>query len=273
MSALNSKNAFSILLPRLVSAFSPGNSLLNSSVLSVKGTSQRDVVSPADLAVDRLVREFALSLDSSVKVLSEEALEDGRLGDSDGSVLVVDPLDGSNNFVRGFREYGVMVTLLEDCHLEWSLALYPVGGHYLFWSRDGLIPSPELRVTPPSLGATTYLAHAGGTSVGDMVTDLFWEIVEKVSGGHYRYGSSCGALFNLLQGRHVAFVGLRMYLWDVLALMAITSAAGLTVRWNVEGDRISLVSSWDSETADLLVAGIKDGPNNFEDFDLEKRIV
>jgi len=273
MLTMNSKSAFSILLPRLIATFSPGNALLNSSVLSVKGTSDRDVVSSADLAVDRVVKDFALSVDSTVRVLSEEGAQSFRLGEGDGAVLVVDPLDGSNNFVRGSDEYGVMVTSLKDWQFDWSLAVYPSGGHYAFWSRDGLILSPELRVRCPFSGASTYLAHAGGSSLGDLVNDSFWQIVEEVSGGHYRYGSSCAALFNLLEGRHAAFVGIRMHVWDVLSLIAITSAAGLRVRWCMDDERISLVISWDSATADSLIAGVKQAQTSFEDFDFDKRLV
>jgi myo-inositol-1(or 4)-monophosphatase len=74
----------------------------------VREKSPGDWVSEADLASERVIREM-LTRDSGLPVYGEEAG-----GDDFDTGWLVDPLDGTSNFVHGFDAVGVSVGLIED---------------------------------------------------------------------------------------------------------------------------------------------------------------
>ena len=75
---------------------------------AVRKKSPGDWVSEADLASERAIREL-LTRDSGLPVYGEEAG-----GDDFDTGWLVDPLDGTANFVHGFDAVGVSVGLIED---------------------------------------------------------------------------------------------------------------------------------------------------------------
>lgn len=65
-----------------------------------------------DLAVDRMLRERLLAIDPSAGWLSEESVDDkARLGAE--RVWVVDPIDGTRDYMRGRPGWAVSVALVE----------------------------------------------------------------------------------------------------------------------------------------------------------------
>lgn len=71
-----------------------------------------DPVSDADLAVDRFLKRELNALLPSAAWLSEETLDDPARLDSD-CIWVVDPIDGTRDFVRGRRGWAVSVALVK----------------------------------------------------------------------------------------------------------------------------------------------------------------
>jgi myo-inositol-1(or 4)-monophosphatase len=74
----------------------------------VRAKSPGDWVSEADLASEKEIREL-LTRDSRLPVYGEEAG-----GDDFDTGWLVDPLDGTSNFLHGFDAVGVSVGLIED---------------------------------------------------------------------------------------------------------------------------------------------------------------
>ena len=86
-------------------------------------TSAADLVTDYDLAVERFLRE-ALSrlLPEALFFGEEETLE----GDpSKGWVFIVDPIDGTTNFVRGFHQSAISVALLRDLEPQAAVVYDP----------------------------------------------------------------------------------------------------------------------------------------------------
>jgi fructose-1,6-bisphosphatase/inositol monophosphatase family enzyme len=87
-------------------------------VMEKRGVDGRtEIVTVADGAAERaLTAELRALLPGSVVVGEESASADpSLLGalDGDAPVWVVDPLDGTNNFARGSRDFGVIVALVK----------------------------------------------------------------------------------------------------------------------------------------------------------------
>lgn len=88
----------------LLRSFTPGS-------ISSRRKSNRDLVTDADLAVDLLLKERLLEHNEGW--LSEETRDDTNRLHLD-RVWVVDPLDGTKEFVAGIPEWCVSVGLVED---------------------------------------------------------------------------------------------------------------------------------------------------------------
>lgn len=78
--------------------------------LTVSHKGAVDLVTEVDLACERAIRELLAKHTPDIPVLGEE----GEGGERDRTRWVVDPLDGTTNFVHGFPFYAVSVALEHD---------------------------------------------------------------------------------------------------------------------------------------------------------------
>lgn len=71
-------------------------------------------VCDVDIAVDKLLREKLSAIDPEAGFLSEESLDDATRLDAP-RLWVVDPIDGTRDFIRSRSGWCVSVALIEDC--------------------------------------------------------------------------------------------------------------------------------------------------------------
>lgn len=94
-------------------------------------SSEWDLVTDADEAAERHITAALREL-VDVPVVGEEATaQDGSLldlVDGEGAVWVVDPVDGTRNFVAGSEAFGCMVALIDDGRTVASWITYPAVG-------------------------------------------------------------------------------------------------------------------------------------------------
>ena len=140
-------------------------------------------VTDADLAADLIIREgLALAFPNDA-VMTEEGVDDlARLQFS--RCWIVDPLDGTAQFINRTGEYDVMIALVVDQRPVVAVIFQPTTG-LLYYATSGggawrqLDGEPE-RVsmrqigTPPVLGASTYYA-------GRELPEIFGRIADAVS--------------------------------------------------------------------------------------------
>ncbi len=86
---------------------------VNRSAMKVDGKSDGSPVTEADLAADRIIAEGLARLVPQVPSLSEERLQLARLPYK-GSFFLIDPLDGTKEFVAGRDEFTVNLALVTD---------------------------------------------------------------------------------------------------------------------------------------------------------------
>ncbi len=135
-------------------------------------SSEWDLVTDADEAAERLLTVALRDL-VEVPVVGEEATaKDPSLLELVGSapaVWVVDPVDGTRNFVQGKESFGCMVALVEDGRTVASWITYPVVKREMHAARgvgaflDGERFTSPVPDDPESLhGAVSGKYHAGG---------------------------------------------------------------------------------------------------------------
>ncbi|MEO0997002.1 MAG: inositol monophosphatase family protein, partial [Pseudomonadota bacterium] len=95
-----------------------GNSLLRSlkqvERLNVRSKGANDLVSEADLRAERAIIDFIHKHYPDHAILAEES---GAAGDSD-HLWIIDPLDGTTNFLHGFPVFSVSIAVQVRGRLE-----------------------------------------------------------------------------------------------------------------------------------------------------------
>lgn len=137
-----------------------------------------DVVTAADLAAEARILDVLRAAEPSFGLVSEEA---GAESADAEYVWLVDPLDGTNNFVMGSPYVGVAVTLLHRGVPIVAVTHNPVIGK--FWSaragagafRDGI----PIRVNPSREPERAVVACVQGYPVPPA---LAWRLQEKLFG-------------------------------------------------------------------------------------------
>ena len=139
----------------------------------VSEKSPGELVTVADREAEALITAGLAELDPGVPVVGEEAVaaDPSRLDDlAAPRVWLVDPLDGTANFVRGSTDWAVMVAIVEDGETEAAWIWQPLEQR-MYAARRGrgatcngarLVAAPRARTADELTGAvlTRYLDDA-----------------------------------------------------------------------------------------------------------------
>jgi len=87
-------------------------------------THEHDLVTSADKAAEEFLRKELLSLLPWSKFLGEESCE--PVTDWSGDIWIVDPIDGTKNFVGGSEKFGTIIWLCRDWIPVLGVVYYPV---------------------------------------------------------------------------------------------------------------------------------------------------
>ena len=93
-------------------------------------------VTEADRAAEAVITEALGAIAPGVPVIAEEAAYEGRLPETGAAFFLVDPLDGTKEFVRGGNDFTVNIGLVRDCSPVLGVILLPETGK-LFWGAVG----------------------------------------------------------------------------------------------------------------------------------------
>jgi len=196
--------------------------------ISKKGP--KDLVTEADIAAQRTIREILLGRHPDHGFIGEEG--EAVVG---GPAVrwMVDPLDGTSNYVHGFPAYCVSVALASGDTVLAGAIYDPVADECFTASRGGgaSLDGRVLRTATPAnlsdaLVAVSFPPHVGADS--QAVAD-FLAIIPHVHSVR-RTGSTAINLAYLAAGRLDGFWVRRIACWDVAAGLLIAAEAGATIR-------------------------------------------
>lgn len=190
------------------------------------------LVSAADLAAEKAVLAVLEEHDPTVGVLAEET---GRRPGTANRTWVVDPLDGTANFVRGLPDYAVAVALVADDRPVVSVVLLPESDT-CFWAvagkgafRDGTPLRPAVRPTGRPVVATGFSSDMGireeQASVLDRLLSTGFEVREP--------GSASVGLCRIAIGAYDGYLERGIGPWDVLpGALVVAEAGGVVTAWD-----------------------------------------
>ncbi len=190
--------------------------------------SPADFVSEVDRGAEERIRSVVLDRYPTARVVGEE-LSPEAIADS-GLAFIVDPLDGTTNFLHGYPEYAVSIGVARDGVLVAATVInVPLGERFIALRGEGAWRDDEpirvSRITDPGralIGTGFPFKHPE--------TLPEWQRqfgrVMLVTAGVRRAGAAALDLCDVACGRFEAFWELRLAPWDFAAGMLIVREAG-----------------------------------------------
>ncbi len=199
--------------------------------LTVKSKQDNDYVSEIDQKAEQVIITTLLDAYPTHAILAEETGESGAGGDAEYQ-WVIDPLDGTTNFLHDFPQYAVSIALLHRGKLDQAVIYDPVRNDLYTASRGGGAFLNERRIR---VGKRDKLQDALiGTGFPyrdfthlDAYTGMFRDLVKKTSGLR-RPGSAALDLAWLAAGRTDGFFEIGLNPWDIAAgCLLVLESGGL----------------------------------------------
>ena len=205
--------------------------------LEVKSKSLNDFVSEVDLAAEQEIKYQLQKAYPDHAVLGEES---GLTGDEDADYCwIIDPLDGTTNYVRGIPHYAVSIACLYKGKLEHAVIVDPVRREEFTASRGrgAQLNGRRIRVSKrPSLDGALL---GTGIPFKDHCDDKlapYSKSIEILAGqcaGIRRAGAASLDLAYVAAGRLDAFWEIGLAKWDIAAgALLIREAGGLVADIN-----------------------------------------
>jgi len=194
-------------------------------LLSIESKGHQDLVSNADREVELFVRQE----------LARAFPEDGIIGEehaptagTSGHVWVIDPIDGTANFVRGIPAWCVVIASTKHGVTELGVIHEPSTGETFSAARGG---GAHLDGRPMSVSKAGSLAE-GMVGTGSSNRRPLQHVVELISllsadgGVFFRNASGALMLAYVAAGRLLGYCEEHMNPWDCLAGLLMIEEAG-----------------------------------------------
>jgi myo-inositol-1(or 4)-monophosphatase len=192
-----------------------------------------DYVSAADRDSENAVRDLVGARHADAVVFGEElSPELARETVKKGLVFVVDPLDGTTNFLHGFPWYAVSIAALVDGELAASVVLnVPTGELFTAVEGSGARRNGQpIRVSSIDEPIKALLATGFPFKSGDQIDGYLrgFGAAMRQAAGVRRVGAASLDLADVACGRYEGFWELTLAPWDVAAgILLVREAGGL----------------------------------------------
>ncbi len=197
--------------------------------LQVSAKGAGDFVSRADIAAEKIVRDELRGARPNYGWVAEES--DAEEGKDPTRRWIVDPLDGTTNFLHGLPHWAVSIALEHKGEIV-SAVVYDPAKDEMFWAEKGtgawLNDSQRLRVSSRKVMIesifATGLPFGGRPDLPEMLKDLARLL--PATAGVRRWGAAALDLAYVAAGRYEGFWERHLNAWDMAAGLLIVKEAG-----------------------------------------------
>jgi myo-inositol-1(or 4)-monophosphatase len=208
--------------------------------LQVSSKGPGDFVSRADKMAENTIREALREARPTYGFLGEE--DGGIDGEDPTRRWIVDPLDGTTNFLHGLPHWAVSIALEHKGHIVAGVVYDPVKDE-MFYAEKGLgafVNESRLRVSGRSKMIESIFAtgvpFAGKRTLPTTLQDLARLMPECA--GVRRFGAAALDLAYVAAGRFEGYWERELHSWDIAAGILIVTEAGGFVAPIREGDKV-----------------------------------
>ena len=193
--------------------------------LEVLSNTGRDLKLQLDIDTEKLIKDH-ISSDSSYPILGEET---GSSEDLGNLYWVVDPLDGTSNFLRGIPISCVSIALMQDMKPMLGV-IYDFNHDEIYWGHKeskAYIDDKEISVSSLSQKSESTLVtgipaktNYSDSEFSEMISNFqAWKKIRMI-------GSAAMAACYVASGKAETYKEDGIFLWDIAAGAAIVNAAG-----------------------------------------------
>jgi len=198
-------------------------------LLKISHKGPNDFVSEVDQAAESAIIETVLTAYPGHGILAEES---GREHGAQHSeyVWIIDPLDGTTNFLHGFPVYAVSIALAHRGQVQQAVVYDPTRNDLFYASkgRGAFVNDRRLRVSKRTRMSDALIGTGFPFRRGDnfkRYVKMFEEVMQQCAGLR-RPGAAALDLCYVAAGYYDAFFETGLQPWDVAAGSLIVSEAG-----------------------------------------------
>lgn len=201
-------------------------------VISIHEKDAKDYVTEVDRAAEQSIINALRKAYPNHGILAEESGLQPGSGEGADYLWVIDPLDGTTNFIRGVPHYAVSIACKYRGRLEHGVVLDPVRQEEFTASRGrgAALNGKRIRVSPRkslegALLGTGFPFRDGQLESLDNYLDMFRALVGQTAGLR-RCGAASLDLAYVAAGRYDAFWEFGLSEWDMAAGALLVQEAG-----------------------------------------------
>ncbi len=208
--------------------------------LQVNTKAPNDFVTEVDHAAEAAIIDTLLSAYPGHGILAEESGSARGARDSE-YVWIIDPLDGTTNFIHGLPTYAVSIGLAFRHQIQQAVVYDPARNDLFFASkgRGAFLNDRRLRVSKRTRMADALIGTGFPFRKGDDLSHYLrvLETVMKSCAGVRRPGAAALDLCYVAAGWYDGFFETGLSPWDVAAgSLIVTEAGGLVGNFTGESD-------------------------------------
>ena len=218
-----------------VKAARRAGSIINRAARDIEGITvsrkrQSDFVTEVDKAAEAEIIDILLRAFPDHAILAEESGSQGNAGSD--YTWIIDPLDGTTNFIHGFPQYAVSIALKHKDQLAHAVVFDPTKNELFTASRGGgaFLDGRRIRVSKRTAMGDALLGtgfpFAENAHIDEYLA-IFRELA-KLTCGMRRPGAAALDLAWVAAGRIEGFWEIGLKPWDMAAgALLVTEAGGL----------------------------------------------
>lgn len=196
--------------------------------LQVSKKGQADFVTVADIRTEEILHDTLSHARPEYGFLMEES--GTIMGDDPNRRWIIDPIDGTTNFIHGIPHFAISIALEEKGEITAGVIYEPIHDQ-MFWAEKGngaWLNDRRMRVSGRTQMEQSIFA-TGIPFIGRGDHKQFLQQIESVmaaSAGIRRFGSAALDLAYVAAGRFDGFWETNLQPWDIAAGIIIVREAG-----------------------------------------------
>ena len=193
--------------------------------LQIKSKSVGDFVTSADLKVEESLLETLQYYYPNANFITEES---GNIK-GEGETIVIDPIDGTSNFIHGIPHVGIVIGKIINDKITDGIIFNPILNEF-YWASNGKgawCNNKRIRVSKRQELSSCLIGT--GIPFGERIyNDYYKELnnITKATAGIRRLGAASIDLAYVASGKIDAFWQKNLNLWDVCSGVLLVKEAG-----------------------------------------------